>query len=151
MDWLLSLQELQLVITFSDITDRKVMEQQLIAEKMYSDVIIDTIRESLLIIDSDLRVISTNKSFYRSFKSTPAEIEGKLIYELENGEWDIPEFRKLLEKILPENSSYENFRIKTDSRLPESRELSINARKIVMEGVKRELILVAIEEKYLID
>ncbi len=73
--------------------------------------IVETIRESAIILSSDLRVKFANKSFYRTFKVTPKQTEGKLIYELGNGQWDIPKLRMLLEKVLPKKSSFDGYEI----------------------------------------
>ena len=67
------------------------------------DNIFRSIREPLLVLDPDLKVLKANHSFYRTFKVNPDKTEGELIYSLGNGQWDIPKLRELLEDILPEN------------------------------------------------
>ncbi len=66
---------------------------------MFEDIV-ETVREPLIVLDSDLRVFSANRSFYKSFKVTPEETIGNLIYDLGNRQWDIPKLRTLLEEIL---------------------------------------------------
>ena len=73
--------------------------------------IMQTIREPLLVLDSDLKVISANRSFYNFFKVTPEETEGNLIYNLGNRQWDIPKLRTLLEDIIPKNNSFADYDI----------------------------------------
>jgi PAS domain-containing protein len=68
-----------------------------------SEDIVETIHEPLLVLDSDLKVILANQSFIDSFKVTRKETLGKFIYDLGNGQWNIPRLKELLEKILPEN------------------------------------------------
>jgi len=67
----------------------------------YSESIINTIREPLIALDQDLRVVSVSRSFYEVFKVKPEETVGQLIYDLGNKQWDIPKLRELLETILP--------------------------------------------------
>jgi PAS domain S-box-containing protein len=112
----------------------------------YAENIVSTIREPLLVLDNDLRIISANKSFYRKFLTTPAETEGKFIYELANGQWNIPKLRNLLENILPKNTSFENYEV--DHEFPNlgRREMLLNARRIHDGGSDAQKILLAIED-----
>ena len=80
----------------------------------FSDSIINTIREPLIVLDQDLRVVSVSRSFYGFFKVTPEETIGRLIYDLGNKQWDIPKLRKLLETILPQKSTFENYEVEHD-------------------------------------
>ncbi len=91
------------VITFSDINNLKIasdkiskLNQDIQLAREYADNIIDTVRESLLILDKDLKVLSANRSFYKTFNTTSENTVGKYIYELEDNNWDIPELRELL-------------------------------------------------------
>jgi PAS domain-containing protein len=71
----------------------------------YAQNIVVTVREPLLILDATQRVRSANRAFYQTFHVSPAETEGRLIYELGNGQWDIPDLRTLLDDIVPKSSS----------------------------------------------
>jgi PAS domain-containing protein len=71
----------------------------------------DTAREPFLVLDCDLKVIGANESFYKNFKTTKGETENKLIYDLGNKQWDIPELKKLLEDILPEKKVFNDFEV----------------------------------------
>jgi PAS domain-containing protein len=62
----------------------------------YAESIIDTVREPLIVLDQDLRVVTASRSFYEFFKVKPDETEGQLIYNLGNDQWDIPKLRELL-------------------------------------------------------
>ena len=97
------------VITFVDITDRKAMEIKVTEALRYSETMVNTVREALVVLDKDLKVISANRSFRRTFNLTQEQAEGKLFFELDNGQWDIPEMRELLEKTLPERMELEGF------------------------------------------
>ena len=67
----------------------------------YMKTLVDVAMESFLILDSDLRVVSGNPIFYQNFKVIPEQTEGISLYKLGNGQWNIPELKKLLEDILP--------------------------------------------------
>lgn len=73
--------------------------------------VVDTLRESFLILDANLRVTAANQTFYRLFQVKPEETEGKLVYELGNLQWNIPSLKELLEKILPENTYFEEYKV----------------------------------------
>ena len=77
-------------------------EKKIEDARLFAESVIATIREPLLVLDANLRVIMANRSFYRTFKTKPKETEGRFIYKLGEGEWNIPELRKLLENILPQ-------------------------------------------------
>ncbi len=100
-----------LVITFVDVTDRRSMEDELRAQKEFAQNIVDTLHEPLLVLRDDLTVQSANPSFYRHFRVGPEATEGRLVYELGNGQWDIPALRELLEDVLPENQAFDGFRV----------------------------------------
>ena len=97
------------VITFSDITDFKKVQEQMAERTEYAESIIRTIREPLVVLNGDLRVISANPSFYRTFQVTHKEIEGQLLYDLGNRQWNIPALQQLLEEVLPKNTQVEDF------------------------------------------
>src|SRR6476660_2002789 len=73
--------------------------------------IVDTVREPLLVLDQDLRVVSASRSFYLKFKVEPREVHGRLIYALGDGQWNIPELRLLLEEILPKHTVMEAYEV----------------------------------------
>ncbi|HIH02943.1 MAG TPA: PAS domain-containing protein, partial [Methanoregulaceae archaeon] len=135
-----------LVITFMDISAFRNLEREISAARTYAEAIVATIREPLLVLDSAMRVVSANRTFYESFRVPAGEVEGRELYSLGNGEWDIPELRLLLEKVLPENSAFDNYRV--DHVFPElgRRVLLLNARRVVTEGERTELILLAFED-----
>jgi PAS domain-containing protein len=99
-----------------------------------AQAIVDTVREPLLVLDKDLRVLAASRSFYQAFEITPSSALGQVFYELGNGQWDIPGLRLLLEKIVPEHSVMEDYEV--EQQLPEigKRTMLLNARKVVYEG-----------------
>src|ERR1700731_4049573 len=76
-----------------------------------AESIVETVREPLVVLDGGLRVLRGNRSFYRTFGVQPEEAEGRLLYDLGNRQWDIPRLRSLLEEILPQNPTVEDFEI----------------------------------------
>ncbi len=134
------------VITFIDITGRKRAEQMEQDARVYAESIVDTVQESLLVLDKDLGVISANPSFYSTFQVSHEETENKFIYDIGNSQWDIPRLRELLEEILPKNTHFKNFEV--DHVFPGvgRKVMSLNARRIYQEGVGMERILLAIED-----
>jgi PAS domain S-box-containing protein len=126
--------------------ERKRVEQALLEAREYAENIEETVREPLLVLDADLRVVSANRSFYQAFKVTPEEAEGQFIYDLGNRQWEIPRLRELLEEILPENTTFENFEVEHDFLTIGRRVMLLNARRIYREANKTQLILLAIED-----
>jgi PAS domain S-box-containing protein len=111
-----------------------------------SEDIVETIREPLLVLDSDLKVILANQSFYDSFKVKPEETVGQLIYDLGNKQWDIPKLRELLETILPEKTSFDDYEVEHDFATIGKRVMLLNARQIEQAMGKERIILLAIED-----
>jgi PAS domain S-box-containing protein len=108
--------------------------------------IIETVREPLLVLDSDLRVLKANRSFYDSFKVTPEETIGKLIYDLGNRQWDIPKLRTLLEEILPKDNKFDDYEVEHVFSSIGHKIMLLNARRISQEETGSQMILLAIED-----
>ena len=114
--------------------------------RKYSEAIVTTVRESLIVLDRDFRVKSANSSYYKTFRKTSQETEGKIFYELENNQWDIPQLRLLLAKTLQENGFFESYEVKLKFPLLGERTMLLNARRILKEDNNEQLILLAIED-----
>lgn len=112
----------------------------------YLESIVDTIREALLILDKDLRVISANTTFYERFKVNPKQTEKKLIYELGNGQWNIAQLKTLLEEILPTHNPFNNFRVEHKFPKIGKKVMLLNARQIKAKGSWKDRILLAIDD-----
>ncbi|MGD0279766.1 MAG: PAS domain S-box protein [Smithella sp.] len=112
----------------------------------FSNSVIDTIREPLIALDQDLRVVTASRSFYEFFKVKPEETEGQLIYDLGNKQWDIPKLRDLLETILPQKTTFDNYEIEHDFATIGRRTMLLNARQIQRVLGKERIILLAIED-----
>ncbi len=122
-------------------------EQQPLVEDIqtYAQNIVDTVREPLLILDATLRVRSANRAFYQTFQVSAAETEGRLIYELGNGQWDIPDLRTLLEDIVPKSSVFDDFELEHTFPVIGRRFMLLNARKL-QAGEHGELLVLAMED-----
>ncbi len=110
------------------------------------DAVVGSIREPLVVLDSDLKVVKANHSFYRTFKVKPEGTEGTLIYDLGNRQWDIPKLRELLEDILPQNSTFNNFEVEHNFEAIGHKIMHLNARRIYGESKQTQMILLAIED-----
>jgi len=112
----------------------------------YAESIIDTVREPLISLDQDLRVVSVSRSFYDVFKVKPEETVGQLIYDLGNKQWDIPKLRELLETILPQKATFDNYEVEHDFATIGRRIMLLNARQIQRVLGKERIILLAIDD-----
>ena len=116
------------------------------AAREYIESIIDTVREPLIVLDHDLRIMKVNGSFYNVFKSTDRETIGQRIFDLGNGQWNIPKLRELLENILPGEKAFDNFEVEHDFAIIGKRIMLLNARKINGSAGMAGVILLAIED-----
>src|ERR1700761_1491576 len=111
----------------------------------YAQDIVDTVREPLLMLDTTLRVRSANRAFYQTFHVSPEETVNRLIYELGNGQWDIPALRTLLEDIVPKSSVFNDFELEHTFPVIGRRVMLLNARKL-QAGQHGELLVLAMED-----
>ena len=133
------------VLIFRDITQRRQGELLIEAAREYAESIVTTVRQPLIILDAELHVRSANASFYRTFHVSPADTEGRFIYDLGDRQWDIPALRTLLEEIIPRNSSFDDWPVEHDFESIGTRTMMLSARRFPPEG-KYDLILLAIED-----
>ncbi len=144
-----------IIITFIDVHAQKTLAQEMerlsieaIKARTYSDGIIDTLRESLLVLDEKLRVVSANRSFYKTFGVTTAQTENRLIFELGSSELDIPSLRRLLNEVLKQNKVFNDYQFEHEFPGIGYRKLVLNARRIVYEKAPHDStqILLAIDD-----
>jgi hypothetical protein len=117
--------------------------------KAFLDVfnsILGSIREPLIVLGPDLKVVTANNSFYATFSVKPDETEGVLIYDLGNRQWNIPKLRELLENILPENARFNDFKVEHIFEAIGCKIMHLNARRIYSGCDQNYLILLAIED-----
>ena len=112
----------------------------------YSQSVLNTVREPLIVLDQDLKVVSASRSFYEFFKVKTVDTVGQLIYDLGNKQWDIPKLRELLETILPQKASFDNYEVEHDFFTIGRRIMLLNARQIQRKMWKERIILLAIED-----
>jgi len=112
---------------------------------MFEDIV-ETVREPLIVLDADLRVLSANSSFYAAFRVLPGETIGRLIYDLGNRQWDIPGLRTLLEDILPENNKFDDYEVDHVFSGVGHKIMLLNARRIMHKEIGSQKILLAIED-----
>ncbi len=135
------------VAVFVDVDEAKRAQEALRDAMEYSQSIIETVLVPLVILDADLSVRSANPAYYRMFRTNRQQIEGQHLYELGNRQWDVPELRRQLEVVLPQNSSFDDFELTHDIEGIGERTLVLNARRIVRGDQQTELILLAIEDR----
>lgn len=135
-----------LVLTFVNISKLRQAERAGARAQAYFESVVDAVREPLVVLDAELRVLSANRSFYRVFQTTARQTEGELIYELNSGRWGIPELRKLLEEILPENTKFDHYEVELDLPGDGRRVFFLNARRIEQHEGAGNLILLALDE-----
>lgn len=121
---------------FDDIEDERALAQ----------AIVDTVREPLLVLDADLRVVAASRSFYLTFRVNRQDTQGRLLYALGDGQWDIPGLRTLLDKIAPEHGVMEDYEVEHAFPVIGLRVMLLNARKVYYEGNNHTTILLAIED-----
>ena len=148
----------------NDVTRRKKAEQDLLHQQKvmeqkveertrvireseeYLASIYQTVRESLIVLSPDFNVLSVNYHFLKTFKVSIGETEGKALYELGNGQWNIPQLKVLLEDVLPTNNPVENFEVEHDFPHIGKKLMLLNAHRIELEGQYKDRILIAIED-----
>ena len=133
------------VMTFTDISARVALEVETQLVHEMAEGIVNTVREPLVVLDGSLKVVFASRSFYRDFLVTPEETLGQKLYDLGNRQWDIPNLRKLLENILPKNSSFDDYLVEHDFPEIGRQRMLLNARSIPAKGGKPKYILLAIE------
>jgi two-component sensor histidine kinase len=111
-----------------------------------AQAIVDTVREPVLVCDKDLRVIAASRSFYSVFKVSPEDTQGRLLYELGDGQWDIPKLRLLLENIIPEHGVMEDYEVEHEFPDIGHRTMRLNARQVFYEGGADTTILLGMED-----
>lgn len=128
--------------------DKKVNDRtkELREKEMFLSSIVQTVRESLLVLDNNFEVLSANNHFFKTFKVSSEDTIGKVLYDLGNNQWDIPKLRELLMKILPTNNPVIDFVVEHDFPHIGKKTMILNAHRIEFEGEYKDRILLAIED-----
>jgi two-component system CheB/CheR fusion protein len=135
-----------LVITIVDIDRKKRAELAAQVSQDFFESIVQTMRNPLMILDANLLVNRANEAFYKLFRMSPEQIEGRLFYELDNRQWDIKELRRLLEQILPEKGVMSDYRVEHNFPRIGRRVFLLNARQLEQKATIPEMILLVFED-----
>lgn len=142
-----------ILLGIEDVTAQSVLERekdellrQFEESRAFAQAIVDTVREPFLVLDQDLRVLAASRSFYSAFKVSPDDTQGRLLYALGDGQWDIPKLHLLLEKIVPEHGVMEGYEVEHEFPGVGQRTMLLNARKVFYEGGSHTTILLGIED-----
>ncbi|MEI6262634.1 MAG: ATP-binding protein, partial [Deltaproteobacteria bacterium] len=133
-------------LAMEDITERKLAEAVIQDALEYAENIVETVREPLLVLNPDLRILTANHSFYNAFKVTPEETVGNFIFDLGNRQWDVPGLRVLLEEILPNETIFNGYEVKHDFLNIGHKVILLNARQIFRKNIGSHIILLAMED-----
>ena len=134
------------MLVLHDIDAIQRANEQLRKSSEFFCAIINTVREPLLVMDSDLRIVATNEAYLRTFQVSSAETVNKFLYRLGNEEWNTPELRALLEDVLPKQQVIENFQVEHDFMNIGRRMMLLNARTLFSIHETQPMILLAIED-----
>jgi two-component system CheB/CheR fusion protein len=134
------------VLTFMDITGRKEAERAMWTSRLlsFAETLAYTAREPFLVLDGELKVITANPVFYSTFKTAPAETEGRLVYTLGNRQWDIPKLKELLEQVIPQDAVFSDFEVKHHFLTIGPKTMLLNARSFHSD--QQKFIILAIED-----
>ena len=142
-----------ILLGIEDVTAQRILERekddllrQFEEARVFAQAIVDTVREPLLVLDQALRVLAASRSFYSAFKVSPGDTQGRLLYALGDGQWDIPGLRVLLEKIVPERGVMEDYEVTHEFPGLGQRTMLLNARKVFDEGGLNTTILLGIAD-----
>ncbi len=136
------------LLQHQELMERRIEERTRIIKESeeYLASIVSTVRESLIVLDKSHSVLSVNDHFLKTFKVSLNETEGKVLYELGNGQWNIERLRQMLENVLPTNNPVEDFEVEHDFPHIGRKLMLVNAHRIELEGDYKDRILIAIED-----
>ncbi len=129
-----------------DDTPAKQLEAEIKDAGEYAENIVETLRESLVVLDSELQILTANHSFYETFKVTPEETIGNFIYDVGNRQWDIPKLRVLVEEILPLDTVINGYEVEHDFPGVGRKTILLSARQIFRKKIGSNIILLAMED-----
>jgi PAS domain S-box-containing protein len=135
-----------ILLAMEDITERKQLETEIQDAREYAENIVETVHKPLVVLSSDLKILTANHNFYDTFKVAPEETIGSFIYDVGNRQWDIPRLRMLFEDILPNNTAFNGYEVEHDFPGIGRRIILLNARQIFRKKIGSHIILLAMED-----
>src|SRR3989442_1232219 len=123
------------------LTDIDLLKRDLDQSRLYAEMIVETARDPLLILDVSLRVKTANRAFYRTFRVSPEDTEKRLAYGLGNGQWNMPRLRLLLEEILPKHTQLDDFEVECEFPDIGRKTMLLNARRFDVEATGHFILL----------
>jgi two-component system CheB/CheR fusion protein len=133
----------ELITVNDELMDR---QAQLSMSRLYSEAIIETIREPLVVLNSEMRVRSANAAFYKYFKTSEQDIEGRILFDSISGTWNENDFRDKVSRVLPDRVKLENFEVSLNIPDMGTRIFLANIRPIINDTLNEQLILIALED-----
>jgi len=133
-------------MVLSDISQRKRIQMEIQSAKEFAENIVETMREPLLVLNSRLEIVLANQSFYKTFETAPVQTIGKSIYDLGDGQWNIPRLRVFFEEIIPTSSVFDGYLVEHDFPGVGHKSMILNAREIVQQSIGQKFILLAMED-----
>ena len=134
------------VLNFTDITGIKQAQEAVELARDYSQCIVDTIAQPIIVLNGQLEVISAGRSFYSAFQVTPQDTVGRYFYEIGERQWDIPSLREILDDVLRRDKTFEKVQVDHDFPTIGRKKMMLNARRILNKSGETQLILLAIED-----
>jgi two-component system CheB/CheR fusion protein len=134
------------VLALVDIDLIKKSARQAAEARALTEALINTIRQPVLVLDNELIAQTANQIFYQTFEVKPEETLNHRVFQLGNGQWNIPRLRTLLEEILPENSSFDNFMVEHNFPQIGLKKMRLDARRFAVKGSDNQMILLSIED-----
>jgi PAS domain S-box-containing protein len=139
-------QPLHMIGTNWDVTASKLAKAEIHDALEYVENIVENVREPLLVLSPDLKILTANNSFYDTFKVMPEATIGHFIFDLGNRQWDIPRLRILLEEILPHETIFNDYEVDHDFPDIGRKVILLNARQIFRKNIGSHIILLAMED-----
>ncbi|RNI21832.1 PAS domain-containing protein [Rufibacter latericius] len=133
------------VVTFTNITNFKNLEASVAATSLYAANIIDIIQQPLLVLDGQLRVECASNAFAQTFQLIPELLKGQWLYHLGNGQWDIPELRKLMTQLMTNEAEIKNVALEHEFPVIGYRRMILNTRRVEQTENKPFKVLLAME------
>ena len=111
-----------------------------------SNAIIDTVRDPLLVLDEDQRITAASRSFYQTFKLAGQDLRGQVLFDIDGGQWNIPELRELLQTIAKDQETIEGYEVDREFPVIGRRTMLLNVRKVYYEKGTHSSVLLAFED-----